>query len=109
MNAPSDFRATLGDVPTGVRLTDDEGARADLTMWFVRSLNELAGGIGDTSRLADAAPLWIAWPKKASGVKTDVTQQRVRDAGLGIGLVDYKICSIDDTWSALLFTRRRDP
>jgi hypothetical protein len=57
--------------------------------------------------LAENGPLWIAWPKRASGAATDLTQQRVREIGLAAGLVDYKICSIDETWSGLLFTRRR--
>ena len=51
--------------------------------------------------------LWIAWHKRSSGIKTDVTQQIVRSAGLSAGLVDYKICSIDDIWSGLLFANRR--
>jgi hypothetical protein len=50
--------------------------------------------------------LWIAWPKKASGVASDLSQTVVRQVGLAAGLVDYKICAIDQTWSALLFTRR---
>lgn len=56
---------------------------------------------------AERGRLWIAWPKKASGVESDLTQQQVRTFGLDAGLVDYKICSIDATWSGLCFTRRR--
>jgi hypothetical protein len=51
--------------------------------------------------------MWIAWPKREGNLPTDLTQQLVREAGLSHGLVDFKICSIDDTWSALLFTRRK--
>lgn len=51
--------------------------------------------------------LWIAWPKKASGVETDLTQTHVREFGLGRQFVDYKICAIDGTWSGLQFARRR--
>jgi len=51
--------------------------------------------------------LWIAWPKKASGVPTDVTEDVVRDAGLAHGLVDYKVCAINETWSGLKFARRK--
>jgi hypothetical protein len=51
--------------------------------------------------------VWIAWPKKASGVVTDLTQQSVRNKGLDSGLVDYKIAAIDETWSGLRFARRR--
>jgi hypothetical protein len=56
--------------------------------------------------MLEGGPIWIAWPKKASGVMTDLSQQVVREVGLGAGLVDYKVCSIDETWSGLLFTRR---
>jgi hypothetical protein len=51
--------------------------------------------------------LWICWPKKSSGDETDVTQNEVRSTGLATGLVDFKICSIDSTWSGLCFTRRK--
>jgi hypothetical protein len=57
--------------------------------------------------LSDKGGLWIAWPKKASGVATDLTQADVRRIGLASGLVDYKICTIDETWSGLLFARRK--
>jgi hypothetical protein len=57
--------------------------------------------------LAAGGGLWIAWPKKASGVATDLTQAVVRSFGLGSDFVDYKICAIDETWSGLLFARRK--
>ena len=57
--------------------------------------------------LTERGAIWIAWPKQASGVRTDLTQAAVRAYGLERGFVDYKICAIDETWSGLLFTRRR--
>ena len=79
-----------------------------LAVWFVRSLAELEVGL---ARAMDAVEerggLWMAWPKRASGVATDLTQQAVREAGLAAGLVDYKVAAIDGTWSGLLFTRRK--
>ena len=56
---------------------------------------------------AGDVPLWIAWPKKASALRSDVGETDVRGAGLANGLVDYKICAIDATWSGLLFRRRK--
>jgi hypothetical protein len=54
--------------------------------------------------------LWVAWPKKASGVETDLNENIIRDAGLANGLVDYKVCAIDATWSGLKFAKRKaDP
>ena len=55
----------------------------------------------------DEGSLWIAWPKKASGVKTDVTEDVLREVILPLGLVDRKVCAIDATWSGLLFSWRR--
>jgi len=107
--APPNFRDTLGQLPGQVVLIDIDNLSglADLVIWFVRSAGELEHSItGMASRLRQGA-LWIAWPKKGSAVAADLSQQQVRDAGLAAGLVDYKICAIDDTWSALLFRRRK--
>jgi hypothetical protein len=57
--------------------------------------------------LPDKSALWIAWPKKASGVKTDLDGNNVREFGLDAGWVDYKVCAIDETWSGLCFARRK--
>ena len=107
--APPDFRDTLGQLPDQMDLVnlDSLPGPADLTIWFVRSAGELEQGMaGMAARLGPSA-LWIAWPKKGSALAADLSQQQVRDAGLAAGLVDYKICAIDDTWSALLFRRRK--
>jgi hypothetical protein len=58
------------------------------------------------ARLETAGGLWIAWPKRSSGVPTDLDENRVRDIGLAAGLVDVKVCAIDETWSGLRFVRR---
>ena len=77
-------------------------------MLFVRSLAELRRRFPVAGRaLVERGRLWIAWPKKASGVETDLTQGYVRKTGLDSGLVDFKICAIDATWSGLCFTRRK--
>ena len=108
VDAPEDFDATLGPLPDGASLGivgPDEG---DLVIWFTMALKDLEGGVADmASSLQPNASLWIAWPKRASGVTTDVTQNDVRALGLATGLVDYKICAIDKTWSGLLFTHRK--
>ncbi len=108
VDAPEDFRHTLGTLPDGASLGvvgPDEG---DLVIWFTMSLGDLEGGVGNMAMsLGPKASMWVAWPKKASGVETDVTQGDVRALGLAAGLVDYKICAIDKTWSGLLFTHRK--
>jgi hypothetical protein len=100
VGAPEAFE--LGELPVGasVRL----GA-SDLVVWFVRARRELRPE--RMRRLADGRPLWVAWPKKASGVATDLTENVIRDTGLAQGLVDTKVCAMDETWAGLLFRRRR--
>ena len=108
--APDDFDQTLGTLPDGVRVRRQaRGRAAERVMLFARSLAELQRRL-DSAVNAMAEPgggLWIAWPKRASGVVTDVTEAHVRKTGLAAGLVDYKIAAIDQTWSGLLFARRR--
>jgi hypothetical protein len=78
-----------------------------LTIWFTKSRKELKANIGKMAVTIGEGKLWIAWPKKGASLASDLTQQDVREAGLAVGLVDYKICTIDETWSGLLFTRRK--
>jgi hypothetical protein len=107
VDPPPDFESTLGDLPEGVSITYATTADADVTLWFLNSRSELRAGIGWIGATAGGGRLWICWPKKSSGIAGDVTQNEVRSTGLAIGLVDFKICSIDATWSGLCFTRRK--
>jgi len=104
--APSGFARELVGLPEGVRLSARAAGSSDLVVWFVRSRRELRGGVARLGRLMGAG-LWIAWPKKASGMTTDLDEDEVRAAGLAEGLVDYKVCAINGTWSGLKFARRR--
>jgi CheY-like chemotaxis protein len=104
--APPDLQASLRPLPERVVLTGDLRREADLILWFVRTAADLHGGIQKLLARSGTAPIWIAWAKKASGAPTDLSQVIVRAAGLEAGLVDYKICSVDATWSALLFKKR---
>jgi hypothetical protein len=108
LGAPAGFERTLAGLPTGVRFVARASGSPDLVIWFATSRRGVEGRIADVARLiTDGRGLWIAWPKKASGVTTDVTEDVVRGAGLAHGLVDYKVCAIDATWSGLKFARRR--
>ena len=112
IDAPDDFKTTLGDVPSRVvfhrQQRGQSPAGCPLVIWFNRSRQDVDDGIQRIARdLPQHGRVWIAWPKKASGVVTDLTQPYVRKTGLAAGLVDYKICAIDKTWSGLLFTRRK--
>jgi CheY-like chemotaxis protein len=107
LGAPPGFERLLGVLPLGAKLVEGETAGADLYVWFVRRRQELDVALPRLAQAIASNPLWIAWPKKASAEASDLVQQDVREAGLAAGLVDYKICSVDSTWSALLFRRRR--
>ena len=105
--APDDFQATLGALPDDVVLRGRVQGRCDLIVWFVGSQRQLRQRVKRYGRRAGPGGLWICWPKKASGVKSDLSERVVRETGLANGLVDYKIASIDQTWSGLRFTRRK--
>ena len=107
VGAPQAFESTLGQLPEGVILRREAGSRGDVTLWFVRSRQELEERIGEMGVHAKGGGLWILWPKKASAIVTDLSQTVVRDLGLASGLVDFKVCAVDATWSGLRFTRRK--
>jgi hypothetical protein len=104
--APDGFAAALGPLPTGVRIT--ARGPADVVVFFTERRAELGRRFVALARGLDrAGGLWIAWPKKTSGVSTDLDGNAVRQIGLAAGLVDNKVCSIDETWSGLRFVVRR--
>ena len=105
-NPPVDIDTILGQLPKDVALSTDRHQSVDLTLCFVNSDNQLQQIISDlyTRAKSGSGPIWIIWPKKSGPKAGDLTQARVRKLGLKIGLVDYKICSLDKTWSGLLFT-----
>lgn len=107
VNAPNDFPSLLVELPAEVKFLKPATKSLDLILFFVvserilaREFQKLAG------RLIANGMIWIAWPKKSSGVATDLTFERVQRIGLDAGLVDVKICAIDDIWSALKFVYR---
>jgi hypothetical protein len=107
VNVPADFAATLGDLPAGTEVVKQLRAPLDVIVFFTQSESELWKRFGElAAKLAPAGGLWIGWPKKASGVPTDLTENVVRQIGLEVGLVDNKICAIDETWSGLRFVIR---
>jgi hypothetical protein len=106
VGAPADFASTLGALPAGAVLQKGTARPRDLTIWFVTSRRQLEGDIRRIIPDRGTGSLWIAWPKKASGVKTDLTEDVLRDVILPLGLVDRKVCAIDATWSGLLFSWR---
>jgi hypothetical protein len=107
-DSPDNIFKILGKLPKNITLAKTPKTKCDLAIWFVVSQKELNRQFGAVSKsLADKGALWIAWPKKSSAIQSDLTQAVVRKIGLDSGLVDYKICAIDKTWSALKFTRKK--
>jgi hypothetical protein len=111
IGAPEGFDSRLGELPDGVTVRRRlGGSPADVIVAFFARRSALERRLpGLRSALGPAGGLWIAWPKRASGVATDVTEDVVRTLGLAVGLVDNKVCAIDDVWSGLrLVYRLRD-
>lgn len=107
VNAPPDFNETLGVLPAGVEIFKRPRAPLDLVVLFVKSEKELLARFEQlAARLAPAGMLWVAWPRKSSGVGTDLSDHVVRQTGLDAGLVDNKVCAIDEVWSGLRFVIR---
>jgi hypothetical protein len=107
VGAPADFAATLGTLPAGAKLQRGLRGPRDVTIWFVRSRRQLEADLRRVTPPRGQGSLWVAWPKKASGVKTNVSEDLLREVILPHGLVDRKVCAIDATWSGLLFSWRK--
>ena len=106
IESPAGFADTLDGLPEKVTLRSDLRARTpfDVMVFFTASRAALEARFAAlASRLMPAGGLWIAWPKKTSGIATDLTENEVRAVGLEAGLVDNKVCAIDNTWSGLRF------
>ena len=107
LGEPADFLKTLGSLPPDVKIRKTAIGDRDLTVWFPRDLAELKRRIKPIAGAVKNGGLWIAWPKKSAGVETDLTQEFVRKLGLDQGIVDHKICAIDETYSGLRFASRK--
>ncbi len=108
INSPPRFERKLEPLPSGAEISDNPKT-ANVAVLFALSQSEL---VRDFRPLAKALPektaLWVAWPKKASGVATDLGENVIREFGLEAGWVDYKVCAMDETWSGLCFARRKE-
>lgn len=108
INPPDGFEEQLGELEDGVRLKPAMSRQTNLAIWFVRSRAEVDDGLDlMVARLPQGRSIWIAYPKRSSRYASDLTQNDLRAVALAIGLVDYKICSIDADWSAMKFTRKK--
>jgi CheY-like chemotaxis protein len=101
IDPPRNYAAAIGPLPPGAVFEEAPAAAGDITLWFVHEAAACAEALPAMRKLAARTKLWILW-RKGSGV----TQQFLRESAAAIGLVDYKICSVDKTWSAMLFARK---
>jgi hypothetical protein len=107
IGAPHDFDEVLGELPPGVTVRRRARGSFDVLVVFVQKRSELERRLPSLKNTLDqAGGLWVAWPKRSSGVATDMGEGTVRELGLASGLVDNKVCAIDATWSGLRFVYR---
>jgi hypothetical protein len=109
LDAPDDFVAMLGELPDGVAERTRLRGPLDVIVFFTVRRADLERRIERLkAALHPAGRLWIAWPKRASKVETDMTEDVVRDVALPLGLVDNKVAAIDATWSGLQLVIRKE-
>jgi len=110
LGAPDAFDSTLGPLPSGVSVRSKSGGEADVILLFTTKFSRLKAEFPKAMRMmpAKGGMLWVAWPKKAAKMDADLDENFIRDFGLAQGVVDTKVCAIDETWSGLRFNRRRD-
>ena len=109
LGAPEGFDRTLGELPEGVVTATRLGAGKDMVIVFVTERAVLARRLGALRKaIAPDGMVWVAWPKRASGVTTDITEDVIRAVVLPTGLVDVKVCAIDEVWSGLKIVIRKE-
>ncbi len=108
LGAPDGYRAMLEGLPDQVKFVAAASGSTDLVHVFSRRKSELAKTLTALRRtLPPPAIIWVSWPKKSSGVETNITEDTVREVALPLGLVDVKVCAVDDLWSGLKLVVRK--
>jgi hypothetical protein len=106
--APSDYRKVVKPLPDGVEIASRMSADVDLAHLFTVKRADLAAKLSSTlAKLKPDGTIWVSWPKKASKVATDITEDTIRAVALPLGLVDVKVCAVDETWSGLKLVIRK--
>ena len=102
INQPGNYFLLLKDIPPNVSVVDDVSVKKNMVHYYVKHVNELESTINHLKDQIELnGSIWISWPKKASKVPTDITEDVIRNIALRHGLVDIKVCAVDETWSAL--------
>ena len=109
IDEPANYRKLLGSAAKSVDFTNRATKGADFVHLFVKERSKLDNNLRQLrTKVADTAIVWVSWPKKTSGVQTDVTEDIIRAVALPLGFVDVKVCAVDDTWSGLKLMIRRE-
>jgi hypothetical protein len=109
IDAPGNYRKLVGQIPSGVNFATRPVGNTRFVHLFVKERRALGMNLQLLrKKIADDAVVWVSWPKKASGVATDVTEDVVRAVALPLGFVDIKVCAVDETWSGLKLMIRRE-
>lgn len=107
--APAHYRRLLGELPADVTFTTQLRSGVRFIHLFAKERAVLMRELKRCrSKVADEGSIWVSWPKKSSGVKTDITEDTIRAVALPLGLVDTKVCAVDETWSGLKLMVRRE-
>lgn len=110
INPPGDYSSDLGPLPDNVTLKSDLEGGFNVIQLFTKHKSELQEKLPLLkASLVDKGMIWVSWPKKASGVDTDITEDVIREIALPQGLVDIKVCAVNDTWSGLKLVTRKTP
>ena len=108
-NPPENYEQLIAPIPERVKILKRVSSELDLIHFFTKKRSELAGNIVKyAGAIKQDGMIWISWPKKASKVPTDITETTIRDVVLPLGLVDVKVCAVDDTWSGLKVVIRKE-
>lgn len=108
ISAPKNYAELLGEIPLGIVFSERMKAGGRFVHLFATKRSELQKKLATLRKqLADDGTLWVSWPKKSAGVSTDVTEDVIRAVALPLGLVDIKVCAVDETWSGLKLMVRR--
>jgi hypothetical protein len=107
--APKNYAALLAPLPEGVQFQRSLGANTDMAHVFATKRTELSAALREAlKKMKPDAAIWVSWPKKASKVETDITEDTIREIALPMGLVDIKVCAVDHTWSGLKLVLRKE-
>ena len=109
VNAPKNYGELLAPLPTGVTIFEKAAKNVDVVHFFTNSHDELGRGLAEYKALIKQdGSIWVSWYKKAAKLQTDITEDTVREVAFPLGLVDIKVCAVDEKWSGLKLVIRRE-